>query len=35
MEALLFEPVNDLLDDSFDRQQRRIDNMGILRDDER
>jgi hypothetical protein len=35
LEAVLFESGNDLIDDSFDRQMRRIDDVRILRDDER
>jgi hypothetical protein len=34
-EAVLFESGNDFVDDSFDRQVRRIDDVRILRDDER
>ena len=35
VEAVLFESGNDLVDDSFDCQMRRIDDVRILRDDER
>ncbi len=35
VDAVLFESGNDLVDDSFDRQMRRIDDVRILRDDKR
>ena len=35
VEAVLFESSNDLVDDFFDCQMRRVDDVRILRDDER